>query len=89
MCQVRCLPDKLLSNGCVRKLIGRHTQVSLSRIRRASQMAAVAKKEGIAESNLHSKYEISRKYLVMVLALTSYSESLALLTLHKEWMGLG
>ena len=52
-------------------------------------MAAVAKKEGIAESNLHSKYEISRKYLVMVLASTSYSESLALLTLHKEWMGLG
>ena len=52
-------------------------------------MAAVAKKEGIEESNLHSKYEILRKYLAMVLASTSYSKSLALLTLHKEWMGLG
>jgi hypothetical protein len=71
----------------MRRLIERHTQVSLSRIRRASQMAAAAKREGGAESSLHSKHEISRKYLAVVLASTSYSS--ALLTLRKKWMGLG
>ena len=57
MHQVRHLPDKLLSNGCMRRLIERHTQVSLLTIRHASQMAAVAKREGGAESSLHSKHE--------------------------------
>ena len=57
MHHVRRPPDKPLSNGCMRRLIERHTQVSLSRIKRASQMAAVAKREGGAESSLHSKHE--------------------------------
>ena len=86
MHQVRHLPDKLLSNGCMKRLIERHTQVSLSRIKHASQMAAVAKREGGAKSSLHSKHEISRKYLAVVLVSLSYSS--AMLTLHKKWMGL-
>ena len=57
MHQGRHLPDKLLSNGCMKRLIERHTQVSLSRIKHASQMAAVAKREGGVESSLHSKHE--------------------------------
>ena len=50
-------------------------------------MAAAAKREGGAERSLHSKHEISSRYLEMVLALTLNLP--ASLTLHKQWMGLG